>query len=177
MSAEFERIASETAFEGRIVSVRNDRFRYEDGGEADREIVGHPGAVGVLAHDDEVIYLVRQPREPIEVPDLLEVPAGKLDEEGESPLDTGKRELQEEIGKAAEQWDHLATYWSSPGFTDEQVHLYLATGLSDVERPAVEEDERLELVTWPLDDLDGLIDVCTDAKTLIALLEFRRRRA
>ena len=175
MSAEFERIATETAFEGRIVSVRNDRFRYDDGGEADREIVGHPGAVGVVAHDGEVIYLVRQPREPIGVPDLLEVPAGKLDEDGESPLETGKRELEEEIGKAAEHWEHLKTYWSSPGFTDEQVHVYLATGLTDVDKPAVEEDERLHLVTWPLDDLDGLIDACVDAKTLVALLEFRRR--
>jgi ADP-ribose pyrophosphatase len=177
MSAEFERIGSETAYEGRIVSVRNDRFRYEDGGEADREIVGHPGAVGVLAHDGEVIYLVRQPREPIGVPDLLELPAGKLDEEGESPLETGKRELVEEIGKAAERWEHLKTYWSSPGFSDEQIHLYLATGLSDVERPAVEEDERLDLVTWPLSDLDALIDECVDGKTLVALLEFRRRRS
>jgi ADP-ribose diphosphatase len=176
MSAQFERIDSETAYEGKIVTVRRDRFRYDDDGEADREIVGHPGAVGVLAHDDEVIYLVRQPREPIDVPDLLEVPAGKLDEEGESPLETGKRELKEEIGKEAEHWEHLKTYWSSPGFTDEQVHVYLATGLADVERPAVDEDERLELVTWPLEDLDGLIDACEDAKTLVALLEFRRRR-
>ena len=177
MSAEFERIASETAYEGRIVSVRNDRFRYEDGGEADREIVGHPGAVAVLAHDGEVVYLVRQPREPIDVPDLLELPAGKLDEEGESPLETGRRELVEEIGKAAEHWEHLKSYWNSPGFSDEEIHLYLATGLSDVERPAVEEDVRLDLVTWPLADLDGLIDACVDGKTLVALLEFRRRRS
>ena len=176
MSAEFERIASETTYEGRIVTVRNDRFRYEDGGEADREIVGHPGAVAVVAHDGEVIFLVRQPREPIGVPDLLELPAGKLDEAGESPLETGKRELEEEIGKRAEHWEHLSTYWSSPGFSDEQIHLYLATGLSDVERPAVEEDERLDLVTWPLSDLDGLIDECVDGKSLVGLLEFRRRR-
>ncbi len=176
MSANFERIDTEIAYEGRIVSVRRDRFRYDDGGEADREIVGHPGAVGVLAHDGNVIYLVRQPREPIGVPDLLEVPAGKLDEDGESPLETGKRELAEEIGKAAEHWEHLTTYWSSPGFTDEQIHLFLATGLSDVGRPEVEEDERLELVTWPLDDLDNLIDQCVDGKSLVALLELRRRR-
>ena len=176
MSAGFERIASETTYEGRIVSVRNDRFRYDDGGEADREIVGHPGAVGVLAHDEEVIYLVRQPREPIDIPDLLEVPAGKLDEEGESPLETGKRELVEEIGKQADHWEHLKTYWNSPGFSDEEIHLYLATGLRDVQRPEVEEDERLELVTWPLGDLDALIDECVDGKTLVALLEFRRRR-
>ena len=176
MSATFDRIDSKTLFEGRIVSVREDRFRYEDGAEADREIVGHMGAVGVVAHDGEQLYLVRQPREPIGVPDLLELPAGKLDEEGESPLETGKRELVEEIGKRARDWEHLATYWSSPGFTDEQVHVYLATGLEDADRPEMEEDERIEIVTWPLADLDGLIDQVIDAKTLIGLLELRRRR-
>jgi ADP-ribose pyrophosphatase len=109
-------------------------------------------------------------------PDVLELPAGKLDEEGEDPLDTAKRELAEEIGKAADAWEHLHTYWSSVGFSDEQVHVYLATGLSDVDRPEVEEDERIELVRWPLADLDGAIDACQDAKTLIGLLELRRRR-
>jgi ADP-ribose diphosphatase len=175
MSARFERVESIVAFEGRIVSVRNDRFRYEDGEEAEREIIDHLGAVGVVAHDDEVIYLVRQPREAIGIPDFLELPAGKLDEEGESPLETGKRELVEEIGKSAEHWEHLKTYYSSPGFTDEEVHVFLATGLSDVERPEMDEDERIEIVTWPLSDLDGLIDAVTDAKTLVGLFELRRR--
>jgi 8-oxo-dGTP pyrophosphatase MutT (NUDIX family) len=177
VSSSFERIATENAYEGRIVTVRNDRFRYEDGEEAEREIIGHPGAVGVVVHDDEVIYLVRQPREPIGVPDLLEVPAGKLDEDGESPLDTGKRELVEEIGKQAAHWEHLKTYWSSPGISDEEIHLYLATELTDVDAPETEEDERIEIVRWPLADLDGLIDECVDGKTLVGLLELRRRRA
>ncbi len=175
MSSRFERLSSETTYEGKIITVRLDRFRYEDGAEADREIVGHMGAVGVVAHDDEHLYLVRQPREAVGEPDVLELPAGKLDEEGEDPLDTAKRELAEEIGKAADAWEHLHTYWSSVGFSDEQVHVYLATGLSDVDRPEVEEDERIELVRWPLADLDGAIDACQDAKTLIGLLELRRR--
>ena len=123
-----------------------------------------------------VLYLVRQPREAIGVPDLLEIPAGKLDVDGEPPEETGKRELAEEIGKGADHWEHLKTYWSSAGFTDEQVHVFLATGLHDVDRPEVDEDERIELVTWPLADLDALIDSVTDAKTLIGLLELRRRR-
>jgi ADP-ribose pyrophosphatase len=177
MSADFERIASETFFEGKIATVRRDRFRYEDGEEAEREIVSHPGAVGILAHDDEAIYLVRQPREPVGVPDLLELPAGKLDVDGESPAENARRELAEEVGKAADHWEHLKTYYNSPGFSDEEIHLYLATGLHDVQRPETEEDERIELVSWPLDDLDGLIDACVDSKTLIALLELRRRRA
>ena len=137
MSSAFERLSSKTTYEGKIVSVRVDRFRYDDGGEAEREIVGHMGAVGVVAHDDEHLFLVRQPREAVGAPDVLERPAGKLDEEGEDPLDTAKRELAEEIGKAGEHWEHLHTFWSSVGFSDEQVHVYLATGLSDVEQPDV----------------------------------------
>src|SRR3954447_3176076 len=176
MSATFERIDSKTIHEGKIATFRVDRFRYEDGEEAEREIIAHRGAVGVVAHDGEHLFFVRQPREAIGVPDLLEIPAGKLDEEGEEPLETARRELAEEIGKAADHWEHLKTYWSSVGFTDEQVHVYLATGLSDVDRPAVKEDERIELVTWPLDDLDGAIDASEDAKTIIGLLELRRRR-
>src|SRR4051795_6155511 len=123
MSSSFERLSSQTVHEGKIASVRVDRFRYEDGTESDREIVAHPGAVAIVAHDGQKLFLVRQPREAIGVPDLLELPAGKLDEEGEAPLDTAKRELAEEIGKAAEHWEHLSTIYTSPGFTDEQVHI------------------------------------------------------
>ena len=174
MSSRFERVGGETVWEGRIASVRVDRFRHEDGEEVEREVVGHPGAVAVVAHDDERIYVVRQPREPVGVPDLLELPAGKLDEEGEDALETGKRELAEEIGKAAEHWEHLQTYWSSPGFSDEEIHVYLATGLSDVEADT-EDHERIEVEAWPLERLDELIEQCADGKSLVGLLELRRR--
>jgi len=176
MSAGFERIDSSTIYEGRIVTVRQDRFRYDDGGEADREIVSHPGAVGVVAHDGEHVFLVRQPREAVGAPDLLELPAGKLDEEGEDPLETAKRELAEEIGKAAEAWEHLHAFYTSVGFCDEKVHVYLATGLSDVDQPEVDEDERIDIVAWPLAELDAAIAECRDSKTLIGLLELRARR-
>jgi 8-oxo-dGTP pyrophosphatase MutT (NUDIX family) len=175
MSSRFERTGGRVVYEGKMVKVRMDTFRHEDGEEVEREIVEHPGAVGVVAHDDDQIWLVRQPREAVGSPDLLEVPAGKLDEEGEEPLDTAKRELVEEIGKAAGRWEHLHTYLSSPGFTDEEIHLYLATELRGVQRPEIE-GERIEIVTWPLADLDGLIDEVTDGKTLVGLLELRRRR-
>ncbi len=93
-----ERIGSETVYEGKIIDVRTDTFRYSDGEEAEREIVAHPGAVGIVAHGDGVVWLVRQPREAVSDPELLEVPAGKLDVEGESRLDCAKRELEEEVG-------------------------------------------------------------------------------
>ena len=176
MSSRFEPLGGETVHEGTIFTVRTETFRHEDGEEVTREVVRHQGAVGVVVHDGERLYLVRQPRESVGVPDLLELPAGKLDIEGEAPLDAAKRELAEEIGKAAEDWEHLVSFYTSPGFTDEEVHLYLATGLSDASAEA-EEDERIEIVTQPLSELDALIDEVRDSKTLIGLLELRRRGA
>jgi len=175
MSSRFERVGSETKYEGKIFTVVEETFRHEDGEEATREIVRHQGAVGVVAHDDERIYLVRQPREAIGVPDLLEIPAGKLDVEGEEALEAAKRELAEEIGKAAEHWELLHDYYSSAGFTDEQCIVYLATGLSDADAEP-DEHERIDIETRPLSELDALIDEVRDAKTLIGLLELRRRR-
>ena len=168
----FERTGSNEIWSGRIAGVRVDTFRHEDGEEVEREVVTHPGAVAVVAHDGERLYLVRQPREPVEDPALLELPAGKLDEEGEGPLETAKRELAEEIGKAAGSWQHLTSFWSSPGFSDERVHIYLATELSD-RSAEVEENERIEIEAVPLDRLDDLIADCEDAKTLIGLLWFK----
>jgi len=165
----FERIDSDVVWEGRIVKVRKDRFRYDDGGEAEREIVSHMGAVGVVAHDGERLYLVEQPREAVGEEALLELPAGKLDDPDETPLETAKRELAEEIGKGARSWQHLTTYYSSAGFSDEQVHVYLATDLYD-EQAEAGEDERIEVRTVPLSELAATIRDCRDAKTLIGLL-------
>jgi 8-oxo-dGTP pyrophosphatase MutT (NUDIX family) len=126
--------------------------------------------------DGEDLWLVRQPREAIGSPDFLEIPAGKLDEEGESPLETGKRELAEEIGKRAEHWESLGSFYTSPGFSDEQVYLFLATGISDVdERPQVEHDERIDIEVRPLTDLDTILAETQDSKTLIALYRLRER--
>lgn len=175
MSSRFERTGSKTVYEGKLATVRLDTFRHEDGDEVTREIVAHQGAVAVVAHDGEQLYLVRQPREAIGAFDLLELPAGRLDVEGEKPLETARRELAEEIGMGAEHWELLTVYYSSAGFTDEQVHVFLATGLSD-RTAQTEENERIEVVTHPLATLDALIDDVRDAKTLIGLLELRRRR-
>ena len=84
----------------------------------------HPGAVGILAVDDEHVWLTRQPREVIGDAASLEIPAGKLDVPGEPPLETAKRELAEEIGKRAEHWEELLAFYTSPGFSDERVWLY-----------------------------------------------------
>ena len=168
----FERVGSETVWEGRIGTVRVDTFRYEDGEEAEREVVAHPGAVAVVAHDGERLFLVRQPREAVGEPDLLELPAGKLDQEGEGPLETAKRELAEEIGKGAKTWRHLISFYTSPGFVDEECHVYLATDLFDQTAEA-DEDERIEIVEFPLGELDAVIEQCRDAKSLVGLLWFR----
>ena len=168
----FERIDSKTVWEGEIATVHVDRIRYDDGDEADRERVSHPGAVAVVAHDGERIFLVRQPREAVDEQSLLELPAGKLDAEGEGPLETAKRELAEEIGKGARTWRHLTTFYTSPGFVEEVCHVYVATDLYD-ESAEAEEDERIEIVEAPLAELDAVIEGCHDAKTLVGLLWFR----
>src|SRR5680860_551650 len=124
----FERIASEAIWQGHIGGVRVDTFRYDDGSEATREIVSHPGAVTVLPFDGEHIWLVRQPREPVGEQALLELPAGKIERPskgGTAPLcnppsgedleATARRELAEEIGKGANDWRHLVSFYNSPG--------------------------------------------------------------
>ena len=174
----FERTASETVWSGHIGEVRVERYRHHgDDHDVTRENVHHPGAVAIVAHDGEHVWLVRQPREICGERSLLEVPAGKLDVAGEPPLACAKRELAEEAGKAAEQWEHVKGIYTSPGFTDERIDVFLATQLRDVPRPRAEEDERIEIVAWPLDRLDDAIGECEDAKSLIGLLLLRARLA
>src|SRR5215211_2980405 len=138
-----ERIDSKKVYEGKIATVREDEFRYPDGSTAVREVVGHPGAVAIIAHDDLHVYLVRQPREGVGEEALLELPAGKLDVPGEAPLDCAKRELAEEVGKAASVWRELKRFYTSPGFAEEEVIVYLATELEEANVDA-DAEERLE---------------------------------
>jgi 8-oxo-dGTP pyrophosphatase MutT (NUDIX family) len=168
---DFLQVGSETGFAGKIIRAGLERFRHADGEEVTRDKVWHPGAVGILAHDAQHVWLTRQPREAAGQRASLEVPAGKLDVPGEPPLETARRELSEEIGKQAESWRELFAFFTSPGFSDERVWLYEATGLSDaIDGAQPEESERIEIVPWPLERLDQAIDECEDSKSLIALL-------
>ena len=171
-----ERISSRTEYRGPIADVRVDRFRYADGSTAERQIVAHPGAVAIVAHDDRHLYLVRQPREAVGEPRLLELPAGKLDVEGETPLECARRELTEEIGYSAGEWRELKRFYTSPGFAEEEVTVFEATALESVEDHRPDPQERIEVVAWPLADLDRAIEECRDSKSLIGMLLLRQAR-
>jgi ADP-ribose pyrophosphatase len=124
------------------------------------------------------VWLTRQPRETAGMIASLEIPAGKLDVPGEPPLACAQRELAEEIGKQAADWRELHAFYTSPGFSDERVWLFQATGLADSDgEAAADEDERIEIVPWPLDGLDAAIAETEDSKTLIALLWLAHRQA
>jgi ADP-ribose pyrophosphatase len=166
-------LGAETVYSGWLIEVRVERFRHPDGEEVTREIVRHRGAVGIVAHDGERVWLVRQPRETVET-DLLEIPAGRLDVEGESPLEAAQRELAEEVGLGAESWEPILSFYTSAGFTDERVHLFRATGLHEASAESGEH-ERIEIVPWPLARLEEAIVECRDGKTLIGLLWLARR--
>jgi len=165
-------VSSQTLFEGKIVKLTLDEVLLPDGKPARREVVYHPGGVGVLALDGENnVTLVRQYRYPIGRV-LLEVPAGKLDHGAEDALLGAKRELSEETGLEAEEWTYLGYTLASPGFCDEALHMYLARGLRRA-RSHPDEDEFLDVVTMPFDELvrqvmDGTI---ADAKTVALTLK------
>ena len=129
-------LGTETVYEGRVITLVKDTVAMPGGGDSVREVVRHPGAVAVVALDDDGdVVLLRQYRHPVGGY-LWELPAGLRDADGEPPLETAKRELAEEVraGGRALVAAHHARY-STPGFCDEQVLVYLAEGLSDVDRP------------------------------------------
>jgi 8-oxo-dGTP pyrophosphatase MutT (NUDIX family) len=174
VSSDFQALDGETVYSGRIVDVRIERFRHADGTVVSREVVRHRGAVAILAYDEQHVWLVRQPRESVGEPALLEIPAGRLDVDGEQPLQAAQRELAEEIGHGARHWEPIVTYYTGAGFTDERVHLFRATDLYPQHADSGE-DERIEIIAWPLSELQLAIDECRDAKTLIGLYWLARR--
>lgn len=174
----------ETLAEGRLLTFRLDTIADAEGVERRREVVVHPGGVAVVALTaDRRVLLVRQYRHAVERI-CLELPAGTLDRDddgtAEEPAMAARRELAEETGHQAAEWRLLARFFTAPGFATEEMHLYLATGLSPAgEGIGPAPDERLELVSLPLDQALGLADqgAIEDAKTLVGLLAVGRLAA
>lgn len=172
MAFEFEekRKASQSVFAGKVINLRLDTVILPNGDEATRECVEHPGAVGVIAVDSMGrICLVRQYRYPVSE-ELWEIPAGKLNP-GEDPLECAQRELLEEAGVAAGRWEKLYAYYTTPGFSNELMHLFLAQDLTFGENNP-DEDEFLEASMVPVKEARTLLrnGAIKDSKTIIGLL-------
>jgi ADP-ribose pyrophosphatase len=164
-----ETLQRKTLFEGKVVRLYVDQVRLPNGLEVEREVVRHWGAVGILPLDDDgYVYLVRQYRHATGE-DLLEIPAGKL-LSGEDPLQCAERELMEEIGYSAEEWVKLNAFYTSPGFSDEMLHLYLARKLRKG-TASPEEDEFLEIIHMQFSEALGMVasgDI-KDSKTVAGI--------
>jgi ADP-ribose pyrophosphatase len=161
-------VKTEPIFQGKIISLQVDHVRLPNGETATREIVKHPGAVAVLAIVDDKMLVVEQYRKPLEK-SQIEIPAGKLDP-GEDPLEAAKRELEEETGYRAGSIRHVCSFFTSPGFADEILHLYVAEELVKGEaRP--DEDEFLECDAITLEQAQQYIRErrISDAKTIMAV--------
>jgi ADP-ribose pyrophosphatase len=155
--------SSRTVYDGKLFDVTVERW-----GEHDREIVEHPGAVAIVAVDDSgKVALVRQRREAVRE-HLLELPAGTL-EEGESPLESARRELEEETGLTGGTWRELGGFYTTPGFCRERMHVFAAEGVQAGDANP-EEDEELELVHWDVGEIGERIGELEDAKTIAGLL-------
>ena len=166
------RLEGERVYSGCIVRLDVDRVRLGSGVETIREVVRHPGASLVVpVLDDGRVVFVRQYRYAV-AETLIELPAGKLDTTGEEPLACAQRELAEETGYAARTWRRLGEFYTTPGFTDEKIHCYLATGLLPAQGRSADEDECIEVVTVPMSEAIELVrrGAIRDAKTIAALL-------
>jgi ADP-ribose pyrophosphatase len=177
-------VASETVYRGKYMVFHVDTIERADGSRGTRDLVSHPGAVAIIALDDQDrVLLVRQWRVATGRA-LLEIPAGTLDvHDGitEEPDVAARRELEEETGYRASRWRKVAEFWTAPGFASELMHLYLATGLTaagDDSRLSPDEDEELELHHLPVDEALSLVDTgaILDAKSILGLLWLDRLR-
>jgi ADP-ribose pyrophosphatase len=159
----------ERIYDGKLIDLV-----VETWGDNAREIVEHPGSVAILAVDaQERVILVRQLREPARK-QLLELPAGGL-EPGEEPLASARRELREETGLHGGDWHEAAAFWTSPGFCNEHMHLFVATGVQEGDAE-VDADEQIEIVRWSTAEVVARLGEIEDAKTLAGLLLYLRDR-
>ena len=169
------KIGSERLYTGRIINVDMDRVRFPNGSTGELEMVRHPGAAAVLPFlsdpfgDDPQILLLKQYRYAAEG-FLYEIPAGKLDGD-EDPLDCARRELKEETGCTAERVEPLLFMYTTPGFTDERIHIFMASGLTQG-KSGKEKDEFIEVETVPLSRALTMVQAgeIPDGKTALALL-------
>ncbi len=168
-------LKTEWIYRGRVVNLKIDEVELPNGRKSKREIIVHRGAAAILPIDnDGNIVMVKQYRKPAEKI-LLEIPAGTL-EEGEDPLECAKRELIEETGFAAREFTPLISFYSTPGFTTERLHIYIAKGLYE-ESGEMDFDEFIEIEKIPFNEalsmvLEGKIE---DAKTIIGILTFNEK--
>lgn len=164
---------TEPIYAGEVVDLAVVHYRRPNGLVVRREVIAHPGAVVMVPVEGDHVLMVRQPREAVGEY-LLELPAGKLDVPGEPPLECAKRELAEEVGRAAGTWESLGGFYTAPAILEEYIHCYLATDLAEIAHEPIAEEE-ITVVPWPLDDLDALIGRVHDAKSLIGLMRLARR--
>lgn len=174
----FRIVSSDLLGRGRFLELHDVVVESRDGERAHRDVVRHPGGVGVLAIDGEDAVLVRQYRVAVDT-DILEIPAGKLDVDDGEPAHAARRELEEEIGFSPRALHPLGPMWPSPGYTDEVIHLFCAEGITPVERrPDGVEEAHAEIVRIPFNELLASVErgEVPDAKTQIAVLAWARRR-
>jgi ADP-ribose pyrophosphatase len=170
------RISTRRVYEGHVLSLDVDEVEEPGGVRATREVVRHRGSVATLAvHDDGRVVLIRQYRYPVDQP-VWELPAGRIDP-GESALEGARRELEEETGLRAARIEPMGVFYTTPGFCDEVMHLFRATGLSQGP-PRPEADERIEARSLTLDEARAMIGAgaIREGKTLVALLLERELR-
>jgi ADP-ribose pyrophosphatase len=176
----FKKLGAAELYRAHSIWLEEVEYETPDGERFTRAIVRHPGAVSVVAlREDGRAVLVRQFRAAIDR-DVLEIPAGKRDVEGEDPSTTAQRELEEEVGLRADTVELLVEFYNSPGFCDEHSYAYLATGLTECDRAPIGPEESAMTIEYvALDDVPKLIAAgeLTDAKSIIALLMARERIA
>lgn len=164
-------LASESIYKGRIISLQVDDVELPNGEKGKRELVMHPGAVAIIAiTQDNKIVMVEQYRKALER-SIIEIPAGKL-ELGEEPIVTATRELEEETGYVSETMDHIVSFYTSPGFANELLHVFVAKGLKKKENAApCDEDEFVEVLEISLEEAQKYIKEhkIYDAKTVYAV--------
>ena len=171
------RLEGEQIFNGKILHIERDKVQHEDGSQAFREVVRHPGGVCILAlTEKEEILFVRQFRYPHSTV-TLEIPAGKL-EYGENPEECGKRELLEECGCTADEFTYLGKLFPTPAYCSEVIRIYLAKGLH-YGKQSLDNDEFLDVEKIPFEEAVSLVlsDAVPDSKTQIAVLKYATMKA